>query len=42
MGWLTEQRNRRISKEIAIGQVRIGAANPISIQSMTNTKTENI
>ncbi len=42
MGWLTEQRNRRISKEIAIGQVRIGAANPIAIQSMTNTKTENI
>lgn len=40
MGWLTGQRNRRKSKEVAIGQVRIGGNCPIAIQSMTNTKTE--
>ena len=29
------------TKEVKIGNVRIGAGNPIAIQSMTNTKTEN-
>lgn len=42
MGWLTERKDRRASKEIAIGQVRIGGTNPIAIQSMTNTKTEDV
>lgn len=30
------------TKEIQIGKVKIGAGNPVAIQSMTNTKTENI
>ncbi len=33
--------NRRISREIKIGNVTIGGSNPIAIQSMTNTKTED-
>lgn len=33
---------RRISKEIAIGNVKIGGNNPISVQSMCNTDTRNI
>lgn len=33
-------RNR--TKEVQIGNVRIGADNPIAIQSMTNTKTEDV
>ncbi len=32
---------RNKTKEIQIGNVKIGAANPIAIQSMTNTKTED-
>ena len=30
------------TKEIAIGGVKIGGGNPIAIQSMTNTKTEDV
>ena len=30
------------TKEIAIGSVKIGGDNPVAIQSMTNTKTEDI
>ena len=33
---------RRKSRTIAIGQVTIGGENPMAVQSMTNTKTENI
>lgn len=33
---------RMTTREIAIGKVKIGGANPIAIQSMTNTKTEDI
>lgn len=33
---------RKKTREIRIGNVRIGGENPIAIQSMTNTKTENI
>lgn len=33
---------RENSKEIIIGNVKIGGQNPIAIQSMTNTKTEDI
>lgn len=33
---------RNITKEIRIGNVNIGGSNPIAIQSMTNTKTEDI
>lgn len=33
-------RNR--TKEIRIGSVKIGAGNPVAIQSMTNTKTEDV
>ncbi|MBP3593363.1 MAG: flavodoxin-dependent (E)-4-hydroxy-3-methylbut-2-enyl-diphosphate synthase [Lachnospiraceae bacterium] len=42
MGWLTENKNRRISKEVKIGNVWIGGSHPIAIQSMTNTKTEDV
>ena len=30
------------TKEIQIGNVKIGGGNPIAIQSMTNTKTEDV
>ena len=33
---------RRNSREIVIGDVKIGGDNPIAIQSMTNTKTEDV
>ena len=42
MGWLTQNNNRRSSKEIKIGNVWIGGNHPIAIQSMTNTKTEDV
>ncbi len=35
-------RNRRKSREIKIGDVIIGGDHPIAIQSMTNTKTQDI
>ena len=31
MGWLTENKNRRISKEVKIGNVWIGGSHPIAI-----------
>ena len=34
--------NRRISKEICVGNLRIGGNNPIRIQTMANTDTNNI
>lgn len=42
MGWLTKENIRRASKEIQIGNVWIGGNHPIAIQSMTNTKTEDV
>lgn len=33
---------RKKTKEVAIGNVKIGADNPIAVQSMTNTKTEDV
>jgi len=42
MGWLTENNKRRVSKEVKIGNVWIGGSHPIAIQSMTNTKTEDV
>ena len=42
MGWLTEKNNRSIKKEVKIGNVWIGGNHPIAIQSMTNTKTEDV
>ena len=33
---------RRKTKEIDVGNVKVGGDNPISVQSMTNTLTENI
>ena len=42
MGWLTEGNKRRVSKEVQIGNVWIGGSHPIAIQSMTNTKTEDV
>lgn len=33
---------RRMAKEISIGSVKIGGNNPIAIQSMCNTKTEDV
>ena len=37
-----ERYTRRDTKEIKIGTVKIGAGNPIAIQSMTNTPTEDV
>ena len=34
--------NRRLSKEINVGDVKVGGLNPISVQSMTNTLTTDI
>lgn len=42
MGWLTDGNNRRQTKEVKIGNVWIGGSHPIAIQSMTNTKTEDV
>ena len=33
---------RKLTKEINVGNVKIGGNNPISVQSMTNTLTEDI
>ncbi len=35
-------RGRRKTREVKIGQVAIGGMSPIALQSMTNTKTEDI
>ncbi len=42
MGWLTEPNTRKSTKEVQIGNVWIGGSHPIAIQSMTNTKTEDV
>ncbi|WP_353894555.1 flavodoxin-dependent (E)-4-hydroxy-3-methylbut-2-enyl-diphosphate synthase [Proteinivorax hydrogeniformans] len=34
--------NRRKTKEIKVGEIKIGGKNPIVIQSMTNTKTADV
>ncbi len=34
--------NKRKSREITVGDVRIGANNPIAVQSMTNTSTTDV
>ena len=34
--------NRRKTKVITVGKVKIGGNNPIAVQSMTNTLTTNI
>ena len=33
---------RNLTKEVSIGNVKIGGENPVPIQSMTNTRTENV
>ena len=33
---------RKITRQIQIGDVKIGAGNPIAIQSMTNTRTDDV
>ena len=33
---------RRRTREIAVGKVKVGGDNPISVQSMTTTKTANV
>ena len=33
---------RMQTKEVKIGSVTIGGAHPVAIQSMTNTKTEDV
>lgn len=35
-------RSRKLTKEIAIGNIKIGGNNKIAIQSMTNTKTSDV
>ena len=34
--------NRRITKVINVGKVKVGGDNPISVQSMTNTLTKDV
>ena len=34
--------NRRKTKTITVGDVKVGGENPISVQSMTNTLTTDI
>ena len=34
--------NRKTTKQIAVGDVHVGGKSPISIQSMTNTNTEDV
>lgn len=38
----TDVMSRHKTREIQIGSIKIGAGNPIAIQSMTNTKTEDV
>ena len=33
---------KKKTKEISVGEVKIGGSNPITVQSMTNTLTTNI
>ena len=33
--------NRRLSREVSVGNVKIGGNNPISVQSMTTTDTRD-
>ena len=33
---------RNLTRVISIGDVKIGGGNPVAIQSMTNTKTEDV
>ena len=33
---------KKKTKEIKVGDVKIGGSNPISVQSMTNTLTKNV
>ena len=42
MSWLLSDNKRRMTKEVNIGGVLIGGNHPIAIQSMTNTKTEDV
>jgi len=42
MSWLLNENQRRMTKEVRIGSVVIGGNHPIAIQSMTNTKTEDV
>ena len=34
--------NKRKTKEINVGDVKIGGSNPITVQSMTNTLTTDV
>ena len=34
--------DRKKTKEISVGKVKIGGNNPISVQSMTNTLTKDV
>ncbi len=40
--WEEETMERHKTREIRIGNRVIGGSNPIAIQSMCNTKTENV
>ena len=33
---------RNQTKQVSVGNVKIGGGNPVAIQSMTNTKTEDV
>ena len=35
-------KERKLTKQIKVGKVPVGGCSPISIQSMTNTNTEDV
>ncbi len=39
---VTQKPQRKITREVAIGNVKIGGGNPIAIQSMCVTKTHDV
>ena len=41
-GWSLEFKERRVSRQISLGEVVIGGQAPISVQSMTNTDTRDV
>lgn len=39
---MNDRKHREMTREIQVGSVKIGHGNPIAIQSMTNTKTQDV
>ncbi len=39
---LTDNQHRRKTREISVGNLKLGGANPVRVQSMTTPKTEDV